>query len=110
MVERTTTVRRAMPGGKKTNPGQRWLAMLAALVMVAGLAHVWLHYSGAVDADHFSERVVDDCLLCELPLVAATAVSTGPVLPVLFIAAGTARPVPAVPDHRRPPARAPPRS
>ncbi len=84
--------------------------MLAALVLVAGLAHVWLHYSGAVDSDHFGQSVVDDCLLCEMPLVAAAPASTGPVLPVLFIAAGTARPVPATPDHRRPPARAPPRS
>ncbi len=84
--------------------------MLAALVMVAGLAHVWLHYSDTVDADHFGQNIVDDCLLCEMPLAAATPASTGRVLPVLFITAGAARPVPASPDHRRPPARAPPRS
>ena len=110
MVETMTTVHRAMPGEDTENPGRRWLAMMAALVLVAGLAHVWLHYSGAVDSDHFGQSVVDDCLLCELPLAATTTASIGPVLPTLFIAAGAARPVAAVPDHRRPPARAPPRS
>ena len=85
MVETMTTVRRAMPGEDTENPGRRWLAMMAALVLVAGLAHVWLHYSGAVDSDHFGQSVVDDCLLCELPLAATTA-SIGPVLPTLFFA------------------------
>ena len=111
LVERMTTLRWATtPRGDMANPGKRWLAMLAALVLVAGLGHVWLHYSGAVGADHFGQNAVDDCLQCELPLVASAAAATGLLLPVLFIAVGTARVVAPAPYHQGPPARAPPPS
>ena len=100
----------ALLGGSASNVGMRWRTVLAVFALLAGFAHVWLHYAGPVDADHFGQSVADDCLLYETSLLATVAASADPRLFFHFVVAAPAFLFRIACAYRRPPTRAPPHS
>ncbi len=107
----TLSFRAASARASKWSPGrQRWLGVFAAFALLAGLAHVWSHYAGQVDADHFGQNAVEDCLLCESPAVAPAAPVSAPLLLLLFLLVAPALVLAGKRAQHRRLARGPPRS
>ena len=89
----------------------RMARVAVTFVLLAGLSHVWLHHSGKLDSDVTGQTLLEQCLLCELPVAAADGPGIAPEFAVPSRRA--AAPIASayrLPFHWRKPPRAPPLS